>query len=618
MVLRNCCAARRKTAGFVLRLTGRAWTAVYGFCILVFVLGCVTRVARGGGRRRRLGRAGALGLVLLLGCNVYDPELLTRREQILLSDAGEMSPDGPSGSDGGPTPGSGPKPDPDAPAPIDQPAEMCQDGCSLAHAKSECEEGSCVITACEDPFLDCDERPDTGCEVDPQSDVHHCGDCDTDCAALSATAEARCVDGSACEIVTCEPGFASCDDDHATGCETSVHSLDNCGGCASRSENEPCSGLPEVMTSACDLGTCEIGTCASGWANCDGRVDNGCEHDVNSLGPCKPSLKRLEIDPAFVDAPLSDFPVLVRLSADKDLMTARSDGGDIFFSSDGGPAHGASALSFEIEAFIRATGDLVAWVRLPNVSDSEVTVFYLRYGDGIDYSADGGQGDVWDGEFESVHHFSAGLGESTGHAIMASNQGSTPDAAGQIAGARAFGANGFVSMSPGVLPDSDTYTVSAWVKTTLAGGDAMKNIMDTSATGAPYVGMPLGVQQNTGAMMAYIDGGFRTSTRDFVTNSAWHLIAARYKIASAGGTYETSVDGRPFAVVYTGNTEDVRTLPTCPFEVGRWAGGTYHFDGSIDELRISSTARSDAWQRANYENQRSGSTFVKVVEVSPP
>lgn len=572
-----------------------------------------------GGRVGAARRLAALCAGLLIafgaGCQVYDPELLRRRQLPLASDAGVAAlpvPSWPEALDAGVSEHPSESLalvqtsiEPDLPV-----------GGPVPSPSGGCEPDGCASLICDAPFLDCDGRLDNGCEVDGASDASHCGACGNDCGALAHTELVAC-DGS-CEPVQCEPGFASCDGQAATGCETSIRTLDNCGGCQSEGKSAACDGLPHVQASACATEACEIEQCDGGWANCDGRVDNGCERDQAAFGPCDLSLKRLRIDPAFVDEPLSDFPVLVRLSGDAALMTARADGGDLLFSLAADPESGASALSFELEAWNRAAGELVAWVRMPSVSDSEPTVFYLHFGDGVDRAGAVTPSDVWRAQFESVHHFGEGFGEATGRPIAADNHGSTFDADGHIGGARAFFDNAYVSLTGGVLPAADDYTLTAWVKPVLAEGNTVKYVVDTSGIRVPFIGMALGVHQTSGALSAYVNGAFRNSRRDFARDGEWHMVAARYHIAASGGRFETSVDGRPFEAVFSGNTEDARTLPSSPFEVGRWAGGTYHFDGSIDELQVASTARSDAWLYASYENQRSGSTFLAIENLPAP
>ena len=49
-----------------------------------------------------------------------------------------------------------------------------------------------------------------------------------------------------------------------------------------------------------------------------------------------------------------------------------------------------------------------------------------------------------------------------------------------------------------------------------------------------------------------------------------------------------------------------------PLNIGRNNNSTEYFPGSIDEVRISKTARSADWIFAEYNNQKSPSTFYAV------
>jgi hypothetical protein len=550
----------------------------------------------------------ALGLAMA-GCNAFDAGLLAPRDEGEM-DGGAIP--GPGGDDAGDGDGDG---DGDAATDDDgggPGGDRC--GCELPNATVDCDDDAgCEIAACLPGYLDCDGEAASGCEVDAQRDPQHCGGCDMDCGALlDHTAETACGSGQVCEVVSCAEGWASCDGEDATGCETSIYTLDDCGGCSARGENEDCSNLPNAAASACPVGNCEIDACEDGWANCDGDANNGCEHDESALGPCMPRLMRISTDPSFIDAPLSDFPVLVRIT-DPELTTARSDGTDLVFSSDGGGADSPGRLPFEIERWDPDAGALVAWVRLSSVSATTPTIFYLRYGDGLDLSAGISPQNVWDANHESVHHFAGGVQDSTTNGIDGVDVGTTADPDGAIGPARAFAGAQYIDMGTGVLPDETSFTVSAWVKADLSTGEAQMYVMDASATGAPYPGVALGLQRSDGAVGAYVNTQWRFSSTDAVESDTWSLIAVRYQIAATGGVFESSVNGEPFETVFTGDTSDAQNTAMSPFQVGRWAGGMFHFVGSIDELRVSSTQRSDAWMRAVYENQRSGSTFLTVV-----
>jgi hypothetical protein len=71
-----------------------------------------------------------------------------------------------------------------------------------------------------------------------------------------------------------------------------------------------------------------------------------------------------------------DFPVLVKLT-DADLAAhAQSSGNDIFFTA----SDGVTRIPYEREKYTSATGELVAWVKVPLLSSTADTILYLYYG----------------------------------------------------------------------------------------------------------------------------------------------------------------------------------------------------------------------------------------------
>jgi len=101
---------------------------------------------------------------------------------------------------------------------------------------------------------------------DLASDVANCGSCGTACTNPNGT---TACDGGAC-VPSCSPGFGSCDEDPVNGCEQPLNTLADCGAC-----DAPCD-LAHA-TESCSTGTCHIDDCASGFANCDGSEETGCE-----------------------------------------------------------------------------------------------------------------------------------------------------------------------------------------------------------------------------------------------------------------------------------------------------------------------------------------------------
>lgn len=131
----------------------------------------------------------------------------------------------------------------------------CEDACVFPHAAATCQQGLCVMGACESAFADCDGNPGTGCEIDTRTDASHCGSCNSPCHLDHASA--RCKSGS-CTLETCDAGWGDCDEQGENGCETNLqYDLDNCGACGNACDRDTqlCSGNGACVT--CDV-------CASG------------------------------------------------------------------------------------------------------------------------------------------------------------------------------------------------------------------------------------------------------------------------------------------------------------------------------------------------------------------
>lgn len=173
---------------------------------------------------------------------------------------------------------------------IDDPQNCgaCGRRCSnLAHARSACHDQRCAIDRCEDGWQNCDGDPYNGCETAVNESQNDCGACGNPCSLPHA--RSRCSAGR-CEIDTCDPGRADCNQNPADGCEIDLRLPDNCGACGNS-----CLRLSDVLASSCGEGGCEI-TCRNGRANCDMRTDTGCESvltDARSCGSCGSDCTRL-------------------------------------------------------------------------------------------------------------------------------------------------------------------------------------------------------------------------------------------------------------------------------------------------------------------------------------
>ncbi len=366
--------------------------------------------------------------------------------------------------------------------------------------------------------------------------------------------------------------------------------------------------------------------------NCDGATDDGypdadgdgapecttTDNDAAVVGPF--ARKRITVNAAEVDDELTDFPVLVRIPEDEELVASRADGKDIYFTQD----DGETVLDAEIEYWQQSSGALVAWVRIPTVSSDEDTAFYLYYGDETDHSSEFSPQGVWDDAFEGVWHLSSDA-DATRYGRDGTNNGTT-DVDGLMAGARSFDDRSHIYMGQGLLPGRRLYTISAWVRPDLSDGDDNYGVLVNGITAQPYEGSSLYLRRSDGAVGVwnYTSSTFETdwafSPEHEVSDDSWAFVAVttEYGFTTTIGSLSSSINGRPWSEFYAGPTTDGPDNGTeSHLNIGRFEGtvgsGGFHFyQGIIDEVRVSSTRRSSAWIKAEYENQRDGSTFLTI------
>ena len=109
--------------------------------------------------------------------------------------------------------------------------------------------------------------------------------------------------------------------------------------------------------------------------------------------------KKITIDGSKVVGALIDFPVLVKLTSDASLAAnALSTGNDILFTA----SDGVTKLKHEIEYYVTATGELIAWVKMPALTTSGA-VIYMYYGNS-GASAQADKNNVWDSNYKGVWH----------------------------------------------------------------------------------------------------------------------------------------------------------------------------------------------------------------------
>lgn len=326
--------------------------------------------------------------------------------------------------------------------------------------------------------------------------------------------------------------------------------------------------------------------------------------------------KKITIDNTEVPGTLTDFPVLISLT-DTDLRDdAQNDADDILFTS----SDGTTKLDHEIEDFDGATGVLVAWVKVPSVSSSSDTVVYMYYGYGSATNQENATG-VWSNDYEAVYHLHDDFLDSTSNGRDGTNSGSL-DAASKVADGQDFVPVDEIDLGTWSTPAVAGLTLQAWANFDDFDQDDPRLVTKAKdpATTQDHVYM-LGLG---GTSEKHVRFRVKTGTSDTTgstelvansdpaTVSTWHLIAGTYD----GTRMRLFKDGTE--VRSTTKTGNVRQN-SWDVLIGNHPGNTdptdRAMDGQIDEVRISSSARSSNWLTAEYNNQSDPSNFYTVGSV---
>ena len=341
--------------------------------------------------------------------------------------------------------------------------------------------------------------------------------------------------------------------------------------------------------------------------------------------------RKITISNTNIDSALSNFPILVKISASSG--TGSADITDIF-SELGSDANrkkiaittdnGETQCYVEIERFDYTNSAAWLWVRVPSASDSVGTELYIYFdssqpdnttyiGDTCDTPAQ----NVWDTNFKLVVHMSqdpdgdvaSAIKDSTSnqyHGTPAGSMTSTDLVDGRVGKGIDFdGSNDYIDSnedSPFRFGSTD-FTYESCAK--LAAKTVDRDIV---AKGYNYE-----LRYDAGEDYWFFsanDGSYRYAkfSQTNVSLDTW-----QYIVGTSEGTtlkiYVDTIEGATVGTIGTINETD-STLT-----IGTGAGGRF-FSGIIDEVRISNTARSSAWIKATYYSNWDGLVTYGDIEVS--
>jgi hypothetical protein len=342
----------------------------------------------------------------------------------------------------------------------------------------------------------------------------------------------------------------------------------------------------------------------------------------------------ITINSSQVSSTLSNFPVAVVIASSSYLESTayggdvtNGNGADILFTA----GDGTTKLNFQIENYASSTGNLVAWVNLPSVSATATTSFYLYYGNSTTTSQQNVAG-TWDNNYQAVWHFPNGSTLSALDSTANANNGTVNGATattGEIDGGASFNGSSDIT-TPYLQNQVVAYTIESWINT--SDSSSIQPIVNDRGSGAGKsltlflegngaCGNTSGCGGSAGVPSIGLDSnsifiGLNGSTA--LTNGAWHQVVGTWAAASgtavASSQFTLYVDG----INIHAAAKTVAGSATSPLTglggavIGYHQAWNHYFTGSMDEVRISTVARSASWVYTEYKNQSSPSTFYTV------
>ncbi|MEM7393004.1 MAG: DUF2341 domain-containing protein, partial [Verrucomicrobiota bacterium] len=306
---------------------------------------------------------------------------------------------------------------------------------------------------------------------------------------------------------------------------------------------------------------------------------------------------------------LTNFPALVVLDTTVSGFSYSSfqspSGGDLRFLN----ADGTRILNHEIETW-DTNGASRIWVQVPELVDSNSSIF-ARWGRSeTNHPASTTNGATWSEGYEAVWHFnSTNVVDSTAFGRHGSNVGAIASTSGPLGNALVFDGASEVNIPgyPGVTGTLDR-TVTAWMRTTTHGA-ALVNWGLNEATRRWTFRISDG-----GQVRAEVNGGSIIHDQN-LGDGIWHHTAISWTAGASpditnGNLYADGGLGRAFTF-----DEPVDTAAGVDVQIGNDAPDRY-LVGDLDEVRISSVARSSNWIWAVWMNSGSNAVFTCYSQAS--
>lgn len=337
----------------------------------------------------------------------------------------------------------------------------------------------------------------------------------------------------------------------------------------------------------------------------------------------------ITIDADEVDGALTDFPVLLTEACLPSEMfdadgshPAQNGGGDLRFSSD---AAGATQLPCEVVSFVTdnnpASGSAQIHVKVPSVSASVDTTIYVWWNtSGTDSQPSAsdtyGSENVWDSNFQAVYHLEEDPSGSAPQVLDSTSNDRHGTSAGSMTGGDSItagvgsgldleGADDTINRSPAAVTGYPL-TLELLAKPDVATGSLVLLSVLTDST-ANWNGHYLNIDTKLQAVsVATTPFRVAASTGNVATGQWQHM----------AGVFTSSTNRQAFLNGVGGTANTGASAPTgmnnTTIGSSKRSTQDFYFNGGVDEVRVSSAARSAAWVAATHSTLLTPGTFASA------
>ena len=205
-----------------------------------------------------------------------------------------------------------------------------------------------------------------------------------------------------------------------------------------------------------------------------------------------------------------------------------------------------------------------------------------------DYASLAGE-NVWDDSYSVVHHMGSSLTDSTGNGNNGTNSGSAVTS-GILGDARYFdGVNDYVYINHSVLNPTNSILM---LKNNMSSSGSNRRWLTT--TNGNFTGETMCIREETAGNVQIFMSGYAPMFT-LPSKNEYHLYYIRKNTAS----YNVAVDNS----IMSSKEQSIPSLESKVF-IGGYSSITNveFFKGKVDEVRISTIYRADAWMSAEYNS----------------